>query len=152
MIYYEILMLFKPDTSKEVYEDFKVKLEKMISMDFNGKVETFDHWGKYLLAYQIEKNEYGIYVLVRFGVEINKKEVLNKIKTLFTLKFNNILMRYIIVNIGSILSAEYSKPDSLEDAPRREKDEGGMWINDKYSKNYNSENKSQNLQIETSSF
>lgn len=121
MIYYEMLMILNPDVSQENYDIIKEKIESTIT-DNNGIIKNYDRWGKYLLAYKIKKNSYGIYVLIRFGV--NQKiihSILDNIQNLCKLRFNLFIMRYVFVKLGKTISDTYCRPDSLEDAPRREK-------------------------------
>lgn len=158
MIYYEMLMLLRPDIVQDTYDDIKNKIEAIIKKDFNGEVKTYDKWGKYLLAYPIQKCAYGIYVLIRFGIEKSNSEVIEKIKSFCILKYNTIIMRYVFINKGDVFNENYCKPDSLEDAPRREKENeevGMVWTNkNKYinrKNNYykNNNNDSSNLDIES---
>lgn len=121
MIYYEMLMLLTPDISQENYDLIKEKIEEVINQN-SGIIKNYDRWGKYLLAYPIKKNTYGIYILLRFGVNQTLLNVtLNSIRSLCTLRFNLIMMRHVFVRLGKTISENYCRPDSLEDAPRREK-------------------------------
>ena len=120
-IYYEMLLLFRPDLTQEQYDTAKSKIEEIV-VTKSGEIKNYDRWGKYLLAYPIKKCTYGVYVLVRFGVkEEDVKEVLEQLKMLFTLRFNMFLMRYVFIRLGKTISQEYCRPDSLEEAPRRER-------------------------------
>jgi small subunit ribosomal protein S6 len=121
MIYYEMLMLLTPDISRENFELIKDKISAVIA-EQKGIIKNYDRWGKYLLAYPIKKHTYGIYVLLRFGVsEDGLNTVLTNIRALCTLRFNIIMMRHVFVRLGKTISETYCRPDSLEDAPRREK-------------------------------
>ena len=121
MIYYEMLMLLTPDISQESYELIKEKIEGVIAEN-SGVIKNYDHWGKYLLAYPIQKHTYGIYVLLRFGVNTKLlNNTLNGIRALCTLRFNLTMIRHVFVRLGKTISENYCRPDSLEDAPRREK-------------------------------
>lgn len=121
MIYYEMLMILNPDISQDNYDTIKQKIESQI-IENNGIIKNYDRWGKYLLAYKIKKNSYGIYVLLRFGVSQSViHTVLENIRNLCTLRFNLTVMRYVFVRLGKSISDSYCRPDSLEDAPRREK-------------------------------
>jgi small subunit ribosomal protein S6 len=121
MIYYEMLMLLTPDISQENYDLIQEKIEGVIKEN-SGTIKNYDRWGKYLLAYPIKKHTYGIYILLRFGVDSALlNNTLNGIRGLCTLRFNLIIMRYVFVRLGKTISDTYCRPDSLEDAPRREK-------------------------------
>lgn len=121
MIYYEMLMLLTPDISQEGYDLIKEKIESVITEN-SGIIKNYDRWGKYLLAYPIKKHTYGIYILLRFGVNPSLlNNTLNGIRALCTLRFNLTMMRHVFVRLGKTISETYCRPDSLEDAPRREK-------------------------------
>lgn len=120
-VYYEKLMLLTPDISPENYDAIKNKVEAII-LENGGVIKNYDRWGKYLLAYPIKKYTYGIYVLLRFGIKQDVLNVvLNAIRALCALRFNLTMMRYVFVRLGKEISPVYCRPDSLEDAPRREK-------------------------------
>lgn len=122
MVYYEMLMLLAPDITTVNFDLIKSEISEIISSN-EGIIHNYDKWGKYLLAYKIEKHAYGIYVLIRFSSNSKKGSdvILSKIKDLCTLKFNNSVMRYVFVKLGNNMNESYCKPDSLEEAPRREK-------------------------------
>jgi small subunit ribosomal protein S6 len=121
MIYYEMLILLTPDISPDNYDLVKEKISGVI-VENGGVIKNYDRWGKYLLAYPIKKHTYGIYVLLRFGVGLDLLNiVLTGIRSLCILRFNLIIMRHVFVRLGKVISETYCRPDSLEDAPRREK-------------------------------
>lgn len=121
MIYYEMLMILTSDIPQTIYDEINNTIYNIIKQK-DGIVVTYDKWGKYLLAYKIKKSTYGIYVLVRFGIAKEKvQEVLQILHNTCNLKYNNYIMRYVFVKIGKTISDIYCRPDSLEDAPRREK-------------------------------
>jgi small subunit ribosomal protein S6 len=126
--HYEILLLLKPDTTNEVYDDVKARIYTIINEENQGSVKNYDKWGKYLLAYPVEKCMYGFYVLLRFSIDKSKASgTLEKLKNLFTIRFNTVIMRHVVVALGKTLREEYCRPDSFEDAPRRDNGEGEEW-------------------------
>merc|ERR1712224_45326 len=87
-------------------------------MGVKGKMLSFDKWGKYRLAYSVRKNEYGVYYLVRFDVEHDKRDdLLNEIRDIFVFKCNNIIMKHMFQRLNISDSLEYKRPESLEDNP-----------------------------------
>ena len=124
MIFYEMLVLLKPDITQEVYDQIKESVEHIINTN-KAEIKTFDRWGKYLLAYPVQKLSYGIYSLVRFGVndDCPKAEMFEKIRLLFLLKFNSVVMRHVFVKQGKSLTEHYFRPDLLTDIPRRDRSE-----------------------------
>lgn len=140
MIYYEMLTLLRPDINQDIYDDIKSKIENLIITDFKGIVKNYDKWGKYLLSYPINKCAYGVYVLIRFGITSEKNGVLEKLRILCSVKFNSSVMRHVIINKGDKFVEIYCKPDSLEDAPRENREEEGEWSNNSRPKYYNKNN------------
>jgi len=128
VVYYEMLMLLRPDLAQDIYDEIKAKIEQVLLQESNGEIKNYDKWGKYLLAYPVQKCSYGIYVLIRFGIENSKsKEVIDKIKGLCKVRFNTFIMRYVFINLGSTILSTYCRPDSLEDAPRRDRQDDEGW-------------------------
>ena len=64
---YELLYVVHPDldgTTDKVNEKVAGFIKKV-----GGEVASVEDWGKRKLAYKINKNEFGVYVLVNFAVE-----------------------------------------------------------------------------------
>ncbi len=88
MFRYEVLFLTVPEITKDESEAIKAHFTKVIRTH-KGTLVSFDRWGKYRLAYQVGKNDYGVYSLIRFEVEKeNKQALLAAIKEIFVFKFN----------------------------------------------------------------
>ena len=62
---YEVLYVVKP-VEDEVLNGIVKKFEDLITAN-GGTVEKTDRWGKKRLAYEIEDNQEGLYVLVIFN-------------------------------------------------------------------------------------
>ena len=77
---------------------------------------SFERWGKYKLCYPVQKNSYGVYLLTRFELP-EGSTVLNDIKSLFTIKLHNIVMRHLTSKLDHDKSLEYHRPKSLEETP-----------------------------------
>lgn len=118
MFRYEILFLTVPEITKDESEAIKAHFTKVIRAH-KGSMLSFDRWGKYRLAYQVNKNEYGVYFLTRFEVEGEQKEaLLAAIKEIFVFKFNTLIPKHIVERLDVNASLEYRRPDSLEDNPQ----------------------------------
>jgi ribosomal protein S6 len=116
-----MLTILNSDIPQNIYEAIEENVRTIVK-NADGTIVTYDKWGKYLLAYKIKKSAYGIYVLIRFGVSKDKiKDLLNNLHNLCNLRYNNYIMRYVFVKLGKTIANIYCRPDSLEDAPRREK-------------------------------
>lgn len=118
MLRYEVLILVTP----EVTQDESTSLEKQVT----GLVKTaqadlisYERWGKYRLAYPVAKKEYGVYYLVRFAVDNNNlQSLLAAMKELLAVKFNTIVLRFMINELDKKSSLEYARPQSLEEMPQ----------------------------------
>ena len=84
-----------------------------------GAVISFERWGKYRLAYAVNKNDYGLYFLLRFECS-QANPLINEIKTLAEVKLHELIMRSIISRLGLNEPLAYQRPQSLEEAPSRE--------------------------------
>jgi small subunit ribosomal protein S6 len=118
MFRYEVLFLTVPEITKDESENIKSHFTKVIRAH-KGAMVSFDRWGKYRLAYPVNKNEYGVYFLTRFEVDFDQKEsLLAAIKETFVFKFNTLIPKHIIERLDPVASLEYRRPDSLEDNPQ----------------------------------
>lgn len=120
MTRYEILMLTVPEITEDESKGIEQNVRKLIK-DVKGEVISFERWGKYRLAYQVKKHDYGIYFLTRFEVE-KSPALFKEIQSLFTLKYNEIVMRNVVVKLDAKQTLEYKRPHSVEDAPVRDVD------------------------------
>jgi small subunit ribosomal protein S6 len=68
---YEIAVLYHPDLEMDL-DKATAKVEKIIA-DNKGKITKTDNWGKRKLAYQIQKQEFAIYVF--YAVDIPAESV-----------------------------------------------------------------------------
>ncbi len=121
MLRYEILMLAVPEITQDEAKQLEDRLEKLIEQ-YKGAVISFERWGKYRLAYPVKKNDYGIYFLLRFEISTDPNPLLNELKTIFAVKLNDIVMRYVTTKLDPEASLAYQRPQSLEDTPARDVD------------------------------
>ncbi|NBP14723.1 30S ribosomal protein S6 [bacterium] len=112
---YEILMLATPAITQDEASNVEKGIQEIVK-EVKGSVISFERWGKFRLAYPVKKNDYGIYFLTRFEVPTTQP-VLETIKTAFTVKYNEIVMRHVVVKLDTKQSLEYKRPQSVEDAP-----------------------------------
>ncbi len=64
---YELLVVTLPDLEEAAVTDVNTKIEAWIT-EADGKVEKTDNWGKRRLAYEIDKQREGIYILYKFSI------------------------------------------------------------------------------------
>lgn len=118
MFRYEILFLAAPEITKDESEGIKGHFSKTIR-SHKGEMISFERWGKYRLAYPVNKNEYGVYFLTRFEVDAtNKNPLLAALKEAFVFKFNTVVMKSCFEKLDPTASLEYRRPESLEDNPQ----------------------------------
>ncbi len=116
MKHYETLVLLRTDSTEE-----RIKLlEKTISNaveSANGTVVTFDRWGKYKLAYPIERQSYGIYILSRYDLPDDKvKSFFSDFSSNIQVKFSDFVMRHVNVALKPAQAgAEYKKPSAIDE-------------------------------------
>ncbi len=117
---YEILFLSVPEITADETSKFRSDIEKVLNEN-HASLISFDRWGKYLLAYPIRKNDYGVYFLVRFDVDnAHKDAVIAALTMLFAVKNVDLVMRHMVARLDEAGSLEYQRPESLEEAPSRD--------------------------------
>lgn len=117
---YEALLLTVPEITGDEVKHLETTLDKTIKTG-TGSTISFERWGKYKLAYDINKNEYGIFFLMRFEVP-QGSTLVEDMKTLLKVKLNNVVMRDMISVLNPKHPLTYQRPRSLEEAPAREAD------------------------------
>lgn len=115
---YEALLLTVPEITGDEIKNLEAQFDKTIK-GAAGSTISFERWGKYRLAYEINKNDYGVFFLTRFELPTGTK-VLNEMKHLLKVKFNNVVMRDMISALNPKHPLTYQRPRSLEEAPARE--------------------------------
>lgn len=115
---YEALLLTVPEITGDEIKNLETQLDKTIKAA-TGSTISFERWGKYKLAYEINKNDYGVFFLARFELPTGTK-ALNEMKHLLKVKFNTVVMRDMISALNPKHPLTYQRPRSLEEAPARE--------------------------------
>lgn len=117
---YELLILTIPEITQDESEKLHGQVAKIIT-HAEGKVISWDRWGKYLLAYPVHDYEYGVYFLMRFDVpKAVAAQVVNEIRHTFRVRFTQVVMRHMFQQLDSDVSLDYQRPESLEDKPQRD--------------------------------
>lgn len=128
MLRYELLLLTVPEITEDESKHLESQLDRMIKAA-KGSLISYERWGKYRLAYTVNKNEYGVYYLLRFEVDAQSEQLIQEMRSLFAVKFNDLVMRYMLHVLDSKGSLAYQRPPSLEETPRRE---GPMYKEDRH--------------------
>jgi len=117
---YEALLLTVPEITGDEVKHLETQLDKTIKAA-TGSTISFERWGKYKLAYDINKNEYGVFFLTRFEAPA-RTTVVKDLKALLKVKLNNVIMRDMVSVLDPNRPLTYQRPRSLEEAPAREAD------------------------------
>ena len=101
MSYYETMYIVHPALEAGRLKDLILSVESTLK-DFGGKTHTIEAWGKKKLAYPINKEKYGMYVLFQFEADGTKNKEFNT-----TLDHNT--------NVLAYLTTKIEKNDLIED-------------------------------------
>jgi small subunit ribosomal protein S6 len=118
MYRYEALLLTVPEITQDEFRSLESELDRLVR-SAKGTLLSFERWGKFRLAYPVRRNEYGVYCLVRFELP-DAQQVLDAIKSLFSIKLHDIVMRSMISRLDFKKSLAYQRPKSLEETPSRD--------------------------------
>ena len=121
MLRYETIILSVPEITADEASNLESQLDKFIGKA-DGKLISFEKWGKFKLAYPVRKNDYGVYFLMRFELEKSPKALLDEIESYFKIKLGNIIMRSMTSKLDLKASLDYKRSESLEDIPSGSKD------------------------------
>jgi small subunit ribosomal protein S6 len=90
---YETIVIFQPEASKDIQELVLGKINDIVVGCEGNKEEIRTNvWGRRRLAYQVKKNDYGIYVQVNYTA---KGEIVEKLANLF--RVNDEVIKYMTV-------------------------------------------------------
>jgi len=108
MRYYETIYIVNPNLENEILDKTMVEIGKELE---KTKSKLINHrvWGKKRLAYPIEKQKYGSFILMQFeGGEQSKMVDFDT-----WMKLNNSVLRHMIVGLDN-------KPDVYVEEPKKE--------------------------------
>ena len=75
---YEALVLLDVNAGEEKIDEIVSRIEEMIKATDGGEIINLDRWGKKRLAYEINKKQFGYYVLYEFMAPTNFPAELNR--------------------------------------------------------------------------
>lgn len=116
---YEVLILTSPEITQDEIKDLETQFEKVVQAG-KGSVISFERWGKYRLSYPVRKNDYGVYFLARFQLPVKDAGVMQNVNNLFSIKWEQVVMRTVTTALAPTGSIEYQRPRSLEEVPPKE--------------------------------
>jgi len=109
MAYYETMYIVHPALEAGRLKDLILSVESTLK-ELGGKTHNIEAWGKKKLAYPINKEKYGMYVLLQFEADGSKNKELNT-----TLDHNTNILAYLTTKIDKeqLLSDVASLDDQL---------------------------------------
>ena len=118
MFRYETLFLTVPEITKDEAVMIEKQFDELVNLA-QGKILSFERWGKYRLAYPVANNDYGVYFLARFEINSDQaNKFLNDLRLFLSIKHGNLAKR----NMTSVLPLSkpltYQRPESLEETPQ----------------------------------
>ena len=87
---YETIYIIKPDVEEEAVKAIVEKFKALVEV--NGEFETIDDWGKRKLAYPINDENEGYYVLANYSAESDFPRELER-----NFKITEGILKYIII-------------------------------------------------------
>ena len=112
MRYYEILYIVHPALEGGHLQDITKSVDEVLEKN-GAKIEVQDNWGKKRLAYPIEKENYGTYILTQFQSDGSKNNTI-----LEQLEHNSNVLASLISKIEK--SELLSKDDVKVEVPAEE--------------------------------
>lgn len=112
---YETLFLASTEITDDEIASIEHYLDKQLAT-VKGKLTVFDKWGKYRLAYPVNKSDYGVYILARYEIG-DSSGITNFVKELDSfvkIKCDEFIMRYTSVKLSQNAPAAYIKPDPID--------------------------------------
>ncbi|HEU4451646.1 MAG TPA: 30S ribosomal protein S6 [Longimicrobium sp.] len=112
---YEVVYIFNPSVDEERVNE---KLERFHGLLTGGTVAAVDHWGKRQMAYEVEDQSSGYYVVAHFAAPAETLPEFERI-----LKLDEELLRYLVViNEGDLATTPVPpqpkrSDDEEEDGP-----------------------------------
>ena len=121
MGYYESIFILQPDLGEEEI-DRRVRAAEQIVTSGMGQLTDSERWGKKRLAYEVKKNRYGYYVLLRYHAEA---PVVRELERHF--KITESVLKYMTVRVrpGVTTPAELRMEQVRERAEFEEGEGGG---------------------------
>lgn len=97
---YEVIFILKPDLPEEGIEQVIEQVKTAITSG-GGAVDKIDKWGKRRLAYRVQRNTEGYYVLVQYSLETANAGVAKEVER--RLRVSDPVMKFLTVRIDEDL-------------------------------------------------
>lgn len=89
---YELTFIVRIDPNEQVIKEAVDQVKDWVEADDKGKVTKIDRWGRRRLAYAIDKQREGFYVLFEADIETDHLGELER-----DLKLSSQILRYLVV-------------------------------------------------------
>lgn len=120
MRYYEMLFIVHPNYEQDRLDSVIETVKKEIT-DKEGKILKTDNWGKRKLAYLIDKQRYGSYVLMYFEAD---PAVIDEIHTWMEIQHQILHQMIIRLEEAPEISEDSENPDSIRSSSASSKPRG----------------------------
>ena len=111
---YEVVYIFKSALGTEDIDARLQRYHEKILAAEGSEITAVEHWGKRQLAYQIDRNENGYYVVAQFSTEPGALPEFERL-----LKLDDEVLRHLVVLSEGELAVPISLGDDDEDDDRR---------------------------------
>ena len=116
---YETLMLLSTEMTNDELAAIEQQFEHLISQA-KGEMFSFDKWGKYHLAYPVNKNDYGVYVLTRYNLPQGAlADITKELNHFFKIKCSDVVMRFVNKRLDEDAPKDYIKPEPVDSGGRK---------------------------------
>lgn len=115
---YEIVYIFHPSLDEEGVNQKLERFHGLLTGDRGGSVSAVDHWGKRQMAYPIEDQTSGYYVVSHFAAPAEALPEFERI-----LKLDEELLRYLVVINEGDLATTPVPPQPKRDEESEEGEE-----------------------------
>lgn len=89
---YELALVVRIDPNEEVMRDTITQVQTWVQENDLGTIKKTDHWGRRRLAYEIDKQREGYYVLMEADIEPRHIDELER-----NLRLASGILRYLVV-------------------------------------------------------
>lgn len=96
---YETIYILRPDVSRESQERIASRLSEVVTRQ-DGRLETFENWGRRQLAYTVSKFRRGVYVHLKY---LGGGELVSEIER--SLRLVDDVLKYQTVQLGRDIDA-----------------------------------------------
>lgn len=89
---YELLYVLNPSIGEDALESLNQRVQELVASQ--GEIQKVDVWGRKRLAYEIEDETEGYYVLLHFNSEPDFPSEINRV-----LKITDNVLRYMVTTL-----------------------------------------------------